>query len=123
MSDIRIVNEQTGELEASQEPTAIHNPSMEMGGFDSDSIALSQVLGIETDSERAKYKDDFGKIKEWAKDQGYKDPVELKMLVRDIINRLGTTPFGENLITRVSRYAYLQLQSKQIEKEQESLLR
>jgi len=123
VSDIRIVNQQTGELEAPQEPVSIENPSMGMGGFDYDTMALSQVLGIETDSDRNKYKDDIVKIKEWAKDQGYENPTELKMLVRDIINRMGNPAFGENMITRVSRYAYLQMQSKQIEKEQESLLR
>lgn len=122
MAEIRQVNE-SGEIVEQEAPQSIPNNVREMGGFDYDGLALSQVLGLETDAERSKYKDDLGHIKEWAESQGYKDPMELKMLVRNLINRLGTPALAESLVTRVSRYAYLQLQSKRIEKEQESLLR
>ena len=120
MAEIRQVNE-NGELVAQEAPQSIPNSVSEMDGFDYDGMALSQVLGIE--NETGKYKDNLQHIKEWAKMQGYENPTELKMLVRNLISRLGTSAMSENLVTRVSRYAYLQLESKKIEKEQESLLR
>lgn len=122
MAEIRQVDE-SGKIVPEEAPKSIPNNVHEMDGFDYEGLALSQVLGLETDGERSKYKDDLGYIKEWAKTQGYNNPVELKMLVRNLINRLGTSALAENLITRVSRYAYLQLQTTKLEKEQESLLR
>lgn len=122
MAEIRQVDK-NGDLVPQEAPQSIPNNVREMDGFDYDGMALSQVLGLEKDSERSRYKDDLQHIKDWAKSQGYESPDELKMLIRNLINRLGTPALAENLVTRVSRYAYLQLQSKRIEKEQESLLR
>lgn len=122
MADIRQVD-QNGELVVSSSPQSIPSNVKEMDNFDYDGLALSQVLGLDNDSERAKYKDDLQIIKEWAKTKSYKDSYELKSMVRNLINRMGTSAMAESLVTRVSRYAYLQLQTDKIVKEQESLLR
>jgi hypothetical protein len=122
VSDIRIVDEK-GEIEQPTAPQPIDNNPINMGGFDFDSMAISQVLGMETDGERAKYGDDIKHIIEWAKLEGYENPTELKFLVRNLINTLGTPAMSEKLVTRVSRYAYLKLQEKKIQEEQNSLLR
>ncbi len=122
MADIRQVDSDGKEV-ASSSPQSIPSSVKEMDNFDYDGLALSQVLGLDNDSERSKYKDDLQIIKEWAKTKEYKDSYELKTMVRNLINKMGTPAMAESLVTRVSRYAYLQLQTDKIVKEQESLLR
>lgn len=122
MADIRQLDAEGKEV-ASSSPQSIPQNVKEMDNFDYDSLALSQVLGLENIHDQTRYQNDLNIIKEWAKTKEYKDSYELKMLVRNLVNKLGTPAMAESLVTRVSRYAYLQLQEDKIVKEQESLLR
>lgn len=123
MSDIRIVDG-NGELVKEPEQKPVGSPTMGFSsGEDIDTLSAAQVLGLESETERRKYGDDLKHLIEWAKQEGYENPSELKWIIRSLMSKLGTPAMGEPIITRASRYAYLQLQGKKIQQEQESLLR
>jgi len=88
-----------------------------------DELAVSQVMGLETDSERSKYKDEIQNLIQWAKQEGYKDFTELKWKLRELQTQLGTPPLTEKWITRASRYAYLDMETKRLKDEQMGLMR
>lgn len=84
--------------------------------------AVSQALGLESDIEVSKYRDNLETVLEWAKTKT-KDhsPEGLKWAIRNLELRLGTPPFGENRVRFLARYAYLQMESGKITKEMEQL--
>lgn len=105
-----------------QIPNVASNPTQLPDGF-LDRMAVSQVMGLETDSDRSKYESEMDNIIKWAKMEGYENPSQLKWIINRLQDRLGTPPLTEKWITRVGRYAALALQEKQIKDEQDSLMR
>lgn len=88
-----------------------------------DKTALSQVLGLENDSERSQYKDQLQTVLKWAKQEGYKNPDDLKWMIRSLQTKLGTPPLTERWITRVARYAFLDMETQKMKEEQVGLMR
>lgn len=122
MSEIREVVD--GVVVQPEQPSEIPSPQTAVfpEGF-LDEVAISQVTGLETDSERAKYKDEIQNIIKWAKLEGYETHEQLKWMVRKLQDRLGTPPLTERWITRLNRFAVLELQQKRIQAEQDSLMK
>ena len=124
MSQIRIVDNQGNEVVKTPQEIAL-SPQVETGlpeGF-MDEMAVSQVVGLENDSDRAKYKEEIQNLIKWAKLEGYDSPQQLKWMVRQLQDRLGTPPLTESWITRLNRYAVIALQQKRLEDEQSSLMK
>lgn len=48
--------------------------------------------------------DDFDFLAGWAQDQGFKSPEDMKIELKKIEQRLGTSYVGEDRITRVKNY-------------------
>lgn len=123
MNEIRTVNE-SGEVvqdtpkEVSETQKNISAPVVP----ELQERAVSQALGLESDTEISKYKGNLGTILEWAKTKT-KDhsPEGLKWVIRNMELRLGTPPFGENRVRYLARYAYLQMESNKLTKELEQL--
>ena len=88
-----------------------------------DALAVSQVMGLEKDSERSQYKDEIQTLIKWARQEGYKDFTELKWKLRALQTKLGTPPLTERWITRASRYAHIDMETRRLQREQEELLR
>jgi hypothetical protein len=122
MSQIRQVDA-TGNVveETAQEIAA--SPTTEMAGGESeDFLAVAQVMNLD-EKERNNYKDEINTLIKWAKTQDdYKDTVNLKWILHSLQAKLGTPPLSERWITRASRYAYLDLESKRVESEKINLM-
>jgi len=85
-------------------------------------MSVAQVMGLEG-KQKNKYKDQLKTILDWAKSKTEDhSPVNLKWVVRDLSMRISSTPMSEPRITRVARFAYLELQGKKIEAEKHSLM-
>ena len=87
-----------------------------------DTIAVRQVLELEDEGDKEKYKDDVQTLIKWAK-QIVKgdDPMELKWAIRDLKTRI-STPLHEDRIKHLARFAYLDLEEKRIQKEKRSFV-
>lgn len=124
MNEIREVADGKLVEEAPVAPSAPLGTSL--NGFSEgevDKMAVAQLLGLETSSEQSKYSDQLDDIVAWAKSEGYKDPQELKWIVRSLQDRLGSPPLSEKWITRVARYAHLSMETQKLEAEKQSLMR
>lgn len=119
MNEIRDVN-QTDE----SQPTTPQQAVAQAFGVDSiDELTVSSVVGLENDSERKQHADKLKTIVEWAKQEKYENKEQLAWIVRSLMNKLGSPELGEKWITKLSRYAYLQMETRRLEKEQQELLR
>lgn len=94
-----------------------------MGDSGIDELVVARVVGLETDSEKAKYKDQLKTIVEWAKAEKYENPMQLGWIIKSLMAKLGSPQLGENWITRASRYAHLQMETRRLQQEQDSLIR
>lgn len=117
--DIKIVDQQGIE----QEPNKLdeHHQPGESVGVDNElnRIAIAQVLGIEL-SEMKKNESKIDQIIQWA-DGKYNNFTELKWIIRNLEAKLGSPNFGETRISKLSRYAYLDMEGKRLEQEKMSL--
>lgn len=80
--------------------------------------AVEQVMGIESEEEKGRYRDDLDILLQYAKSQT-KDhsPENIKWIIRSIELKLGTPPLAEKRIKYMSRYAYLSLENNKIKEE------
>lgn len=121
MAEIKIVNEVGQEL--SQEVS----PAAEPGTVIPDGVLLVERVAQMFDlkpSEVSQYKAKLNTLIEYAKTKTTDhSPEGLKWAIRSLGTKLGTPPLGEKLIGYLHRFAYLELESQQIEKEKEKYLR
>lgn len=81
-------------------------------------MAVAQVLGLETESDRKINADKIETLLEFAKINASGDSLEdIKWAIRDLELSLGTTPFGENKINYLTRYAFLRMEKDKINSE------
>ena len=80
------------------------------------SIAVKQVLDVRD----GEYDDDDIKtLVKWARGNVGDDITDIKWAIRDLRMRIGTPTYGD-AIKNLSRFAYLDMEGKRIEKEKES---
>ena len=81
--------------------------------------AISDVLGL-NEHESIKYSDKISTLLEYAKMKtDDHSPEGLKWAIRSLGYKLNTPNIGEKMIDYMSRFAYLELEGKKIEKEKE----
>lgn len=89
-----------------------------------DGLLLAQRVGQELfnlrPSEVSRHKAKLNTLIDYAKSKTDDHSTEgLKWALRTLSLKLGTPPMGEKLISYLTRYAYLDLESQKIEKEKE----
>lgn len=117
MNDIRSETPQPTQVNPASAQAATEDP------HSLDVIAVSQMMGLETDSERTQYQNEIDTLIDWAKSEGVKDHVELKWALHALMAKLGTPELSERWITKASRYAFLSLETKKLQSQQEEMMR
>ena len=120
--DIKIVG-QPEAVEPKEEPKVDENsPVVNLEG-----ILLVEQVGQLFDfrpSEASQYKSKINTLIDYAKlKTDDHSPEGIKWALRDLQLKLGTPGMGEKMINYMTRYAYLYLESKKIEKEKQKFLR
>lgn len=121
MQDISIVDS-SGEKVIHEERNVNTSPSA-LGGPDGEleRVAIGQVLNIGSD-EISEGREKIDSIVRWAKTQSEDHSFQnLKWIVKQLEMKLGTPDFGESRLTKVSRFAFLDMEGKRIEMEKEQL--
>lgn len=122
--NIRDVDDK-GEIVAQPSEKPMESKSVESAVLpEIEAKSVASVLGIETDSEMARYQDKIGTLLEWAKQQTTDhSPESLKWAIRSLELKLGTPPLSEKRINYVARYAFLSLQERAIAKEKQQYVK
>ena len=83
--------------------------------------AAAHVLGVKAD-EMAENKEKLTTVVLWAKEQTDDYSVtNLKWVIKNLEMKLGTPDFGETRLTKVARFAHLDLEGRRIEQEKQRL--
>ena len=107
-----VSKEEPREISNSPEAT-IQKPIAE----DLEPKAIADLLGIEQ-KEMLKYDDNIKTLIEYAKTLTENDTIEeLKWVIRELENKVGTPPFLEDKVNYLARYAYLVLESRRNKEE------
>ena len=123
MNEIRPIEDGKVVEKPEAQPIGQRMDGISVPPLDMDAEAVSQVRGLENDSDKRKYAKEIKTLISWARTQSDKhDPVNLKWILRNLQMKLGTPPLAEKMITRAARYAYLDLESKSINDEKLSLM-
>lgn len=86
---------------------------MEIREVDPLEVATNQVLGIETDSEKARYDSKIKDIVNWAKNVTEDHtPEGIKWAIRDMQMKIGSPRVGESFIDYLHSYIALATQKK-----------
>lgn len=114
--DIKIVEDAPQESQEVATPESLsvpHTPELEIK-------AMGDVLDLD-EGERTKYQDKLQTLLEYAKMKTDDHSFEgLKWAIRNLGFKLNTPNIGEKMIDYMHRFAYLELESKKLEKEKES---
>lgn len=105
--------------------SSVSNHQDGMSGVNSDDllseIAVAQIFDLDH-SDQKKYKEKIKTILDWARPQvKEKDFTSLKWIIKTLESKLGSPNFGETRISKVARYAYLDMEGKRLEQEKLSL--
>lgn len=119
---IEIVEPTKTDLEKIQERNEASLPQQVLEGGDPgeiSQISVKQVLELNYD--QSEYDEEVAILARWAREQVGDDPTQIKWAVRDLKLRVGTPTFGDP-IKHLSRFAYLDLQEKQIKREKQQFI-
>jgi len=119
--DIKIVGDDNKEVVPPAKPMvsekSISSPVLPELEFKS----VAQVMGLESETDQAHYRDNIETLLEYAKTQSKDHSLEnLKWIVRQLEFKIGTPPLSEKRISYLARYAYLLNESKKIEEERKA---
>lgn len=105
------------EVEVKQEPT--ETPGLVNSITDEElvNVNLARSLGIDKLTKLNQYTNDLNRLAEWAKVKGAKDIPDIIWSVRSLAARIGSPSVGENIVTHLSRYAFLELERLRLESE------
>ena len=121
MQDIKIVDDLNQEAVHEERDINTNPDSSDGSTGEMARVATAQVLGIKAD-DMAENKAKMDTIVKWAKAQTEDHSLtNLKWVIKNLEMKLGTPNFGETRVTKVARYAYLDMEGKRIEKEKELL--
>jgi len=120
--DIKIVDAQGQEI-PKEEPKAVEEPVQTIP----EGVLMVEQVGQLFDfkpSEVGQYKTKLNTLIEYAKlKTDDHSPEGIKWALRDLQMRLGTPQIGEKMINYMTRYAYIYLETKKLEKEKEMFLK
>lgn len=121
IQDIKIVDAQGKEVVESQTDINATPDDMDFAEGEISRVAVAQVFNMKSD-EIGENKQKMDTLIKWAKEQTEDHSMQnLKWVIKNLEMRLGSPAFGENRITKVARYAALDLEGKRIEREKEQL--
>ena len=84
--------------------------------------SVEQVMGLDNDSERYRYRTKIQTLLEWAKTQVKEaTPENIAWAIRSLELKIGTPPLAEKRVNYVARMAYLLTENKKIEGEIKNL--
>ena len=115
MADILIVGrEETKEPKEIIPPVGISAPV----GEELIRSAVEQVMGLEDEGDKNRYRDKVDTLIEYVKTQT-KDlsPESVKWVIRSLELKLGTPPFSEKRISYVAQFAYLLSEKRKLDKD------
>jgi len=120
--DIKIVDQEGQEIPQEEKKLdATPTPSIPVG------VLLVEQIGQLFDfkpSEVSQYKTKIRTLIDYAKlKTDDHSPEGLKWALRNLQLKVGTPPIGEKMINYLTRYAYLYLETKKLEKEREMFLK
>ena len=103
-----------------EEPKEVKPPEQIIGPVGEQLVesAVEQVMGLESQEDKHRYRDKVATLIEYVKSQT-KDlsPESVKWVIRSLELKLGTPPFSEKRINYVAQYAYLLSQKKMLDKD------
>lgn len=118
--EIKIIGED-GQVEEAKPQTVERSDTEINSPEDIAVIDVAQMLGLGLDE----MKEDGDKIKtliDWAKTQVDEPTMpNIKIAIRNLESRVGSPSMSEKRISKIHRFAYLELQEQQLKKEKESL--
>lgn len=114
-------NKQTEEVSDKQEKEPekleVTNP------YGIEEASIHQILELDGDADKSKYSNEIKTLYNWVKTQTDDlSPENIKWIVRELQLKLGTPPFGEDRVKFLSRFAYLDMEGKKIDKEKEKYM-
>lgn len=104
-----------------QEKTEVKTPDQisPPAGEQLEHTAIADIMGLEK-SEMTRYHDKVDTLLEWAKTQTEDhSPKNLKWVIRELGFKLGTPPLGQKLVNWLAEFAYLDMESKTLNKKLE----
>jgi hypothetical protein len=118
--DIKIVDNEGKEIIKENKPLVSENNVSAPVLPELEHKAIGQVLGLENESDLAKYEDKLNTLLDYAKSQSDDHSFEnLKWIIRELGSKVNTPPFGEDRVNYIARYAYLLTEAKGIKSELE----
>lgn len=107
------------------EPVEVGTPPPDVVGSDKDAIRahVGRSLGLE-ESEYAKtYQDQLDRLIDWSMEGGSKTREEIVWSIKQLANRVGSPPIGNNWAQHLSQYAYLEMERNKLDKQLKKMSR
>lgn len=82
-----------------------------------DQYSLAKALGMDRLGEIDKYSHQLDRLKEWADMKGAKDNMDAVWMIKELANRVGGPPLGNNIVQHLSQYAYLEMERMRLDKQ------
>jgi hypothetical protein len=119
--DIKIVNDQ-GEIQEEVKPVEVKEPTERLTRpSDLDAINLAQMFDMDI-TEMRESDEKLKTLVAWAKTQVDEPTLQnIKIAIRNLESRVGSPGLAEKRITKIHRFAYLELQEQKLRKEKELL--
>jgi len=119
--EIKIVDE-NGQVEEAKTPVAEVERDIDVSApADLNVIDVAQMLDLGLEE----MKEDSDKIKtliDWAKTQVDEPTMaNIKIAIRNLESRVGSPPMSEKRVSKMHRFAFLELQEQKLKKEKESM--
>lgn len=84
-------------------------------------LRVGRSLGLDKFSDVKKYQHNIERLIDWGKEKGAKDAEDLIWNIRQLANRVGSAPLGQNTTQHLSTYAYLEMERMKIDKQLEEM--
>lgn len=119
--DIKIVDD-TGNVQEEKAPQEVTEPQERLSHpSDLDAINLAQMLDMDL-KEMRQADEKLKTLVKWAKTQVDEPTMQnIKLAIRNLESRVGSPGLGEKRITKIHRFAYLELQEQKLKQEKELL--
>lgn len=120
--DIKVVD-QAGNVQEPKSET-VNTPDTVLMGEPGElgRIAVGQILDMDF-KEISKDGKKIDTLLDWAKQEAGDDMMKVKWVIKNLEAKLGSPNFGESRLTKLHRYAYLDMEGKRMEAEKLSLVK
>jgi hypothetical protein len=84
-------------------------------------LQIAKELGMEDLSKIDQESDKLKSLIEWARNNGAEDDIDIVYQIKKLSNRIGAPVLGENKMTKLARYVYLENERNAIEEKMEKV--